>query len=562
MLRSFETYQKNLWPVVGALARRGFTVAPDEAHDLIHDFYVDEWKRLGELYDPNRGPFERYLLRAFFQFARQRIARDYSRKKRVRELASTITDSDAEVPSAEEIVDSHSRTQLMQQALARLPPVQRKALRHFLKNPSANERDVARSMRMTRYRLRETLVDAVGRLAMEFDSIDRDDELEHQVAVALWRDGRTAAETATLLDKPVADVHVIRKRIVDHLLTALQTSARKTSRSENIMFRAGHDQDGFDATGGSGGSGPGISQLRVNGVLVSTSGGVSPGSEALILLKKALVTRDPELLQQLRRRATEVTAALDASDGAPFTEAESLTIAEDPQWLAQVYEALGGEEPEAPSREAEIEAAIDSLLRNQEREIAAAFQGTAYSLPEDLRLWHRWFGRLRQVTAEVLRELQHYWPEASRSSDIAELLRYGLTPASFFEAAMGLQLLLERSIRDSRSGTDTIVMLEFGHVTDHAMNVRSVNIPRQQLVAQIRSSPDCPPGAEESLLTWICLVAARHPLIFQGFKVLAAPGPVLAVVSDPQNTTPDIMRRWTYEPSGHEQMRFGATRVA
>jgi hypothetical protein len=78
MLRPFEKYQSNLWPVVGALARRGFAVAPDEARDLMHDFYLDEWERLGTLYDPSRGPFERYLLAAFFQFARRRIARDYT----------------------------------------------------------------------------------------------------------------------------------------------------------------------------------------------------------------------------------------------------------------------------------------------------------------------------------------------------------------------------------------------------------------------------------------------------------------------------------------------------
>jgi hypothetical protein len=60
MLHIFENYQRQLWPVMAALARRGFAVPPDEAHDLIQDFYSDEWQRFSENYDPARGSFERY----------------------------------------------------------------------------------------------------------------------------------------------------------------------------------------------------------------------------------------------------------------------------------------------------------------------------------------------------------------------------------------------------------------------------------------------------------------------------------------------------------------------
>jgi hypothetical protein len=98
-----------------------------------------------------------------------------------------------------------------------------------------------------------------------------------------------------------------------------------------------------------------------------------------------------------------------------------------------------------------------------------------------------------------------------------------------------------------------VVLLEFGHrVVDHTTDPNSVSVPRQQLLAQIRSSADCPAGAEESVLAWTCLAAARHPLIFQGFKVLAASGPVLAVVSNPDNVMTDLMHRWMYEPTNDD----------
>jgi len=546
--RAFENYQSNLWPVVGALARRGFAVAPDEARDLMHDFYLDEWERLGTLYDPDRGPFERYMLGAFFQFARRRIARDYSRRKRVRELALTLAAADATAPSVDQIVDEDSRTQLMRRALSTLPTLQREALNHFLGNPAANERDVARQMRMTRYRLRETLVEAVGRLATELDALDRDDELEHQVAVALWRDGRTAAETATFLDQPIADVRRIRKRIVEHLLTALQTSARKTSRSEN-MFRAdthGTDPDGADVPGSDN------TESRISGVSI-TGGRPTRGNAPLSFLQRVLLSRDPELLRQLRKRAAEVTAALDAVAGTPFTENENRAIAADPWWLAQVYEVLGGED-DTQSREAQIEAAIDDLLSNQEREIAGAFLGLVSSIPqEDMRKWRAQFSLLPQVSHSVLQGLQQHWRDASASDDVAMWLRHGITPATFFEATIGLQLLLERCIEDSHAGSKTVVLLEFGHrAVDHTIDPNSVSVPRQQLLAQIRSSADCPAGAEESVLTWTCLAATRHPLIFQGFKVLAASGPVLAVVSAPDNVATDLMHRWMYEPPNED----------
>jgi hypothetical protein len=101
------------------------------------------------------------------------------------------------------------------------------------------------------------------------------------------------------------------------------------------------------------------------------------------------------------------------------------------------------------------------------------------------------------------------------------------------------------------------VELEFGsRVTDHAANPDSVSVDHQQLLAQIRTSPDCPPGAEEPLLRWTCLAAARHPLIFKGFKVLAASGPVLAVVNAPENTATDLMHRWMYEVADHNGIGF------
>src|SRR3984957_8432087 len=375
MPRTFENHQRHLWPVIAALARRGFAVPPDEARDLIQDFYVDEWQRFSQNYDPERGSFERYLFGAFFQFARRRIARDYSQKKRMTELSSIVNLSDG-APPVEEVLDENTRANQMREALAKLESHHREALESFLQDSSANERNVARQMGITRYRLRETLTDAVGRLATQLHSLEPKNDTEQHVADALWRDGLDARETADLLGVLVSDVHVIRKRIVNHLLSALHTSTRKTSRSEN-MFRA---------------------DLNSN-------------RDPLGLLKRVLSTRDPELLQQLRIRAGEVVAALDADDE-DFTDAEGEVLAEDLQWLAQVYDALGSDDgEEMDTEEAEIEAAIDEIHGQQEREIAQAFQVLTTYLPHHLSDWGRWFGELREVSHATRLSLSRRWSE-------------------------------------------------------------------------------------------------------------------------------------------------------
>jgi hypothetical protein len=370
-------------------------------------------------------------------------------------------------------------------------------------------------MGITRYRLRETLTDAVGRLATQLHSLEPKNDIEQNVADALWRDGLDARETADLLGVAVSDVHVIRKKLVNHLLSALHTPTRKTSRSEN-MFRT---------------------ELNTN-------------RDPLGLLKRVLSTRDPHLLQQLRIRAGEVVAALDADDE-DFTDAEGEVLAEDPQWLAQVYDVLGYDDAaEMDADEAEIEAAIDEIHGQQEREIAQAFQVLTTYLPHHLSDWGRWFGELREVSHATRLSLSRRWSELGAADSVEQLTRYGLTPATFFEATIGLQLLLERRIADSTAGTSSVVLLEFGRIIDQRpTDPRYVTVSRDQLLAQMRSSPDCPPGADEPLLRWTCSAAAFRRRLFEGFQVFGSTGSVLAVLSDSANTSGDLLYRWSYNSS-------------
>jgi len=269
--------------------------------------------------------------------------------------------------------------------------------------------------------------------------------------------------------------------------------------------------------------------------------GTNNDGHPLSLLKRVLITHDPQLLQQVRSRATEIVTAMDSEDE-QFTEEEIRSIAQDPGWLAQVYEALGSQaDGDVDVEELEIEAAIEEIHADHDSEIAQAFSILTDSLPSPMVDWAYWFGTLPDIEPETAGELYARWSELGTGRDILDLTRHGITPVTFFETAAGLQLLLERYAAESSSAP--VALLEFGHASESYADRDPSVIGREQLLAQVRSSPDCPPGAEGALLMWTCSAAARRPRMFSGFQVLGASGAVLAVAADTSNVGHDLMHR-------------------
>jgi DNA-directed RNA polymerase specialized sigma24 family protein len=41
--KGFLAHEKHLWQVLAALSRAGYFVPPQDARDLVHDFYLEEW---------------------------------------------------------------------------------------------------------------------------------------------------------------------------------------------------------------------------------------------------------------------------------------------------------------------------------------------------------------------------------------------------------------------------------------------------------------------------------------------------------------------------------------
>jgi RNA polymerase sigma factor (sigma-70 family) len=220
---SFEQYERMLWHVLAQLARRGYVVPPSEARDLIHDFYLEVWQGLTERYDSKRGNFSSYVFGAFYRFARRRIIRLQNWRGRLVDVCQLARYADESV-DVERAADVESQVQKVSGVISGLPWLQRDILRDFLSGEEGSERRLALKYAVSRYRLREILVDTLGRVATELGHILVENPIEEQVALALWRDGRTVRDTAVLLGISVADVHAARKRLVAQMLVNLVRS--------------------------------------------------------------------------------------------------------------------------------------------------------------------------------------------------------------------------------------------------------------------------------------------------------------------------------------------------
>src|SRR5262249_1710109 len=86
-----------------------------------------------------------------------------------------------------------------------------------------SERALAARHNMTRHHLRETLINALGQVIAALGAEGLAEVPDKEVALALWRDGRTVPETSQLLELSTAEVRAIRQRLVQDILENLRS---------------------------------------------------------------------------------------------------------------------------------------------------------------------------------------------------------------------------------------------------------------------------------------------------------------------------------------------------
>lgn len=504
---AYEELRPHLLGALARLARQGFSVPPWDGLDLIHDFFLEAWDGINARYDPSKGTFEAYVYAAFVHFVRPRIIK-------LRRLQSSLVEPEqldllhgGEEEGEEELyVLPEDSKHVVREAVSRLRPREREILSRYLyANPRA-ERMLARKFSLSRYGLRQTLVDALGRVTVRLDKPGRMPDRDWKVATALWRDQRTIDETAAYLGLTPHQVREANSRNVRLLTEALKR---------------------YHPTGG---AQPRRNTMRPQKNLI-------PPHD---LLERAIKSPgNEELLGQVRERADEVLAALENSESFGLSEEELRSV--DPLWVAEVYEAMAAAAPRGDENSYAAEALFNA---NQEEEasIGTAFRETLLAdLPEYLLRIERWFPQSApRVDEQERRELMEEPSVRAGMPCALPLVPYGVTPLTVFYATEAVSSLLDRMMRYEMIRPDVPVALEMNRVEVEGRGSDLLNVGL--LVDEIERVSECHGDIARGLYSWSVQAAQYKPFLFGGFR--ASPRGEGVCLARTEDVYDNLFQRW------------------
>ncbi len=475
---AYEKLTPILLRALGALARNGFALPPTDALDFIHDFFIDVWPTVSSHFDPNKGSLENYVYVAFVHFARPRIVR---LKRLQNALVDPMLLETVEIPHrARPDIGFWLDYKNWTDAIASLPGRDRQLLSAYLHEGGGSERYLAKKTGLSRYAIREELICILGRLTALFGRPPDVGHDDWKVAEAIWLDGRSIHETATLL------------------ATTIEAVRRAKARNARVIVEALRRFESKDG------------KVDVGSAQASKGETMNPES----LLHKVLMSPgDTTLLREVRERSVEVLAALDRQDLVLPARPEPV----DALWIAEVYEALAGSAAVPASAETiALERELFSASEADLASIGTAFKETLLpDLPIELTKFGTWFKSVERPPEEVVSELTAYPDVIAAFPNSAELILYGIRPSTFFFATEAVSALLDRLIRSGvqqpvagftlRMGTPLVV-----RTRDEEFVVRVED--------DIEKMADCSSEAAGALLPWLLKAAEYKPFLFSGFE--------------------------------------------
>ncbi len=495
---AYSHYRRRLFGALAILARQGFAVQLTDGLDLIQEFFTEAWAGIEARYDPKRGPFDRYVFAAFVRFARPRILR-LKRWQSCLVDAARLADLVSVNPVEQPMEGTGPTPEFIREVLLTLAPRDRDVLYSYLHAGARSERKLASEFAVTRYRIREILAEALGQIVVCLGERGVVSPSDWQVALALWRDGRTVRQTVGYLHRSADEIRESRSRIIALLAGRL----RRLERGDSSRSR---------------------------------SSSMSPVREdPLELLKRVLSEPgNTQLLAEVRQRADELILYLDEADRSVDEEIREVRI--DPNWLALVHEALAKEEPLSPA-EQEVRAKLFEASADDEKSVGRAFKEALLAdLPRQLTNWSYWFELVPRLSGEQQRYLLEQpavraaWPESE------ELVARGLTPVSVYYAAEAVAFLAEDALRRQPAAPEPAVRIRVqGSPLRNLPAVRAPLtiepeewprwddyqvIPPQLLVQEIIQMSECPLVTAQSLLPWLVAVAQLKPFLFADLQAL------------------------------------------
>lgn len=227
METAYTKFQPLFYHALASLARQGFVAQPDDALDLIHEFFADAWAGLSAHYNPASGLVAPYIYSAFTQFARRYVMRGFRARQRFSDLAELADQVASRSAPPLEFLVQKEQVDALDQALQRLPSLQRRVLLDFFASGSGSRRMLAARYEFTRYRCDEVLLAAFGGLILRMGEHDIWPPADQELAFALWYEGRTPKEAAARLCTLVPQVHETRQRLVKRLAGLLASRATR-----------------------------------------------------------------------------------------------------------------------------------------------------------------------------------------------------------------------------------------------------------------------------------------------------------------------------------------------
>jgi hypothetical protein len=440
-----------------------------------------------------------------------------------------LQDSMAAAPSPEDSMDLEQA----KSALAELETSQRRLLEGWLTRYPYSERDLAREMGMSRYRLRQRLVEAIGLASLRLASLrlavpTGGDDIDRRVAEALWRDKLTADEVAARLGVTRQQVRNAYARNQRRIVQSITSSPAEPVRARSPVM----------------------------------------SEESIHALISKIFSDVPleQVVPEVTRQAAALVQYLVDTDNAVAGRWQSLPV----ERLACVYEAISrgmgiAEGFEPPLSE------MDSLFiahENDRHDVGRAFaEALVPALPDGLFPLLRACGaRLRLAPRQVSEALYREPDVIVGGSPARALAAFGLTPSHIVVAADAVAMLVERAIdaeylpREqkliflrNRSGNENLQPT----VRSLADEASGKSLSRADITTEICAVASVEESTGEVLLDWLVDSGSFVKSLFSGFTAEWARENVLLrpMTSPCQENMANLYVRWSNSRQTHDAVR-------
>jgi hypothetical protein len=492
----YTRYRRLLFGALATLGRRGYPIYPDEAVDLIHDFFLESWSAVVTRFDPARAKFETYLYIRFVNFARPRIVRSY-RWKATMTAAFEPGNCEAFEREAEPVQEREADIEAMRWATGKLPQNGRDLLEAYLSDGGATERELAQRFQLSRHKLRINLADALGRTAVYLKQTAGLSLQDQSIVLALWRDEQSVRDVSLQLRLPAAAIQATRRRLYKRLVVAMKGS-------DSV---APSDSDTFDAAGDIG-----------------------------TMILDAFSSAAPDRFAALKRESETVMQYLESPAAERFFAAYAEHLTTD--FIAAFYEALGPDGVSDGGWSEEL-APFLAAAADEEAGIGRAFQSVL--VPNLPNTFFTAFFADAPLVDRAERDHLRGTISVQMGGQAAEALTiYGVTPVSVVEAAQAVANIARRLCRSA--GIKRGQVLTVTTSAPSAAPLPSSALSRQKAVEEIAATTHLHPVTADCLFGFLTSIAAHTPYLFDGFAVVADDALLLLERTDV--TYDELYQRW------------------